>query len=256
MDELLSEKEQIDRMRTWWSEYGFYVIGGVVLGAAILFGLNYYQSAQIAAQVEASAMYDVLTGDIADGDLRAAEKSAADLDAAHGNGSYAAQSKLAMARLYMDKNRDVDAAETLQSLLAMDGFENLKRVGRVRLAKILLYQDNAEEVLTLLDGRDNEAFTARYAETRGDAYAALGRFQEARASYEAALQEPIPTIDQGLVQLKLLDLPPEADAVVAPAGDAGADVGVEESQMSEDVGAEASADESATPDDSGEAGSE
>jgi predicted negative regulator of RcsB-dependent stress response len=215
VDELLSEKEQIERMRAWWSDYGFYVIGGVVLGAAILFGLNYYQSAQVAAQEEASAMYDTLTENVAGGDLEAAEASAADLDAAHGNSSYAAQSKLAMARLYMDKNRDVDAAGTLQSLLAMQGFENLKHIGRVRLARILLYQDKAEEVLALLDGQDDAAFAARYAETRGDAYAALGRFAEARNAYETALQESVPTIDQGLVQLKLLDLPPEADVSVA-----------------------------------------
>jgi predicted negative regulator of RcsB-dependent stress response len=75
VDELLSEKEQIDRMRVWWSDYGFYVIGGVVLGAAILFGFNYYESAEIAAQEEASAMYDTLTANIADADLEAAEKS-------------------------------------------------------------------------------------------------------------------------------------------------------------------------------------
>lgn len=236
MDELLSEKEQIERMRAWWSDYGFYVIGGVVLGAAILFGLNYYQSEQIAAQEEASALYDALTEKVADGNLEAAETSAADLDAAHGNSAYAAQSKLAMARLYMDKNRDVNAAETLQSLLAMDGFENLKHIGRVRLAKILLYQDQAEEVLTLLDGQDSEAFAARYAETRGDAYAALGRFPEARTAYEAALLEAIPTIDQGLVQLKLLDLPPEVGAVEVPAGDAGAEVSVEEPIVPDDAG--------------------
>jgi predicted negative regulator of RcsB-dependent stress response len=241
VDELLSEKEQIDRMRMWWSDYGFYVIGGVVLGAAILFGFNYYESAQIAAQEEASAMYDALTENIADADLEAAEKSAADLEAAHGNSSYAAQSKLAMARLYMDRNRDVDAAETLRSMLAMDGFETIKHVGRVRLAKTLLYQDQAEEVLTLLDGQDNEAFAARYAEARGDAYAALGRFAEARSSYEAALQEPIPTIDQGLVQLKLLDLPPEADAIDATVGAAETEV---------------SGEEPATPDEADEAGSE
>ena len=39
MDDLLSEKEQIEKMQTWWSDYGLYVIGGVVLGAAILFGI-------------------------------------------------------------------------------------------------------------------------------------------------------------------------------------------------------------------------
>jgi len=207
VDELLSEKEQIERMRAWWSDYGFFVIGGVVLGAAILFGLNYYQSGQIAAQEEASALYDALTENVADGDLEAAEASVAALDAAHGNSSYAGQSKLAMARLYMDKNRDLDAAEALQSLLAMDGLDHLKYVGRSRLAKILLYQDKAEEVLTLLEGQENEAFAARYAEILGDAYVALGRLPEARESYETALQEQSPTIDQGLVQLKLLDLP-------------------------------------------------
>lgn len=219
MDELLSEKEQIERMRTWWSEYGFYVVGGVVLGAAILFGLNRYQTAQVTAQEQASALYDALTEKVAGGDLEGAEVEAAELATAHGNSSYAAQSKLAMARLYMDKNRDLDAAEALQGLMAMDGVENFKHVGRVRLAKILLYQDKAEEVLTLLDGQDNVAFAARYAETRGDAYVALGRFADARKSYEAALQEPVPTIDQGLVQLKMLDLP--EDAVAIDAGEGG-----------------------------------
>ena len=129
MDELLSEKEQIERMRVWWSDYGFYVVGGVVLGAAILFGLNYYRTEQVKAQEEASALYDALTEKVAGGDLEGAEVEAAELATAHGNSSYAAQSKLAMARLYMDKNRDQDAAEALQGLMAMDGVETFKHVG-------------------------------------------------------------------------------------------------------------------------------
>lgn len=227
MDELLSEKEQIERMRTWWSEYGAYVIGGVVLGALILFGFNYYQTAQIKAQVAASALYDDLTDEIVAGDLEAAEAIAKDLVDKHGDSSYAAQMRLAMARLYMDKNRDLDAAESLRALLAMDGYEPFKHVARLRLAKVLLYQDQPEEVLTLLEGQVDSAFTARYAEVRGDAYVALGRFNEARSAYQAALLEQLPVVDQGLVQLKLLDLP-EDDAQVAvplPSGPAPADDG-------------------------------
>ena len=34
-------------MRAWWSDYGWYVIGGIALGAFILFGINYYQSKQV-----------------------------------------------------------------------------------------------------------------------------------------------------------------------------------------------------------------
>lgn len=209
MDDLLSEKEQIDKMRAWWSDYGWYVVGGIVLGAAILFGINYYQSQSVEEEVAASALYDELTEHVAGDNLEAAEATAAGLDGEYGNSSYAAQSKLAMARLYMDKNRDQDAAEALNGMLAMDGFEHLKHVARVRLAKILLYQGKPEEVLSLLEGQENAAFAARYAEERGDAFVALGRYVEARAAYQAALEEAQPTVDQGLIQLKLMDLPDE-----------------------------------------------
>ena len=63
-----------------------------------------------------------------------------------------------------------------------------------------------------MEGQENAAFAARYAEELGDAYAALGRYDEARASYQAALGETQPTIDQGLVQLKLMDLPDEGSS--------------------------------------------
>ena len=209
MDDLLSEKEQIEKMRTWWSDYGMYVIGGIVLGAAILFGINYYQTQTVNAEIAASVMYDEITEHVVGGNLEAAENAAAELDSEFGNSSYAAQARLAMARLYMDKNRDQDAARALNDLLAMSGFDHLKHVARVRLAKILLYQGKPEEVLSLLEGQENAAFAARYAAELGDAYVALGRYDEARASYQAALGETQPTVDQGLVQLKLMDLPAE-----------------------------------------------
>ena len=196
-------------MRAWWSDYGLYVVGGIVLGAAILFGINYYQTQKVNAEIAASALYDDLAEHVTGGDLEAAETTAAELDSEYGNSSYAAQSKLAMARLYMDKNRDQDAAEALNELLEMNGFEHIQHVARVRLAKVLLYQGKPEDVLTLLEGQENEAFAARYAEELGDAYVALGRYDEARASYQAALDETQPTIDQGLVQLKLMDIPDE-----------------------------------------------
>ena len=209
MDDLLSEKEQIEKMRAWWSDYGWYVIGGIALGAFILFGINYYQGQTVDAEIGASVLYDEVTEHVVNGNLEAAEVAAGKLDSEYGNSSYAAQSKLAMARLYMDKNRDQDAARALNDLLEMKGSEHIKHIARVRLAKILLYQGRPEEVLALLEGQENAAFAARYAVELGDAYVALGRYDEARTSYQAALGEGQPTVDQGLIQLKLMDLPTE-----------------------------------------------
>jgi predicted negative regulator of RcsB-dependent stress response len=227
VDDLLSEKEQIDKMRAWWSDYGWYVIGGIVLGAAILFGINYYQAQTVKAEIAASQLYDEITQHVDAGDLDAAQTSADRLNGEFGNSSYAAQSKLAMARLYMDRNRDQDAAQALNELLAMNGFEHLKHIARVRLAKVLLYQGKPEEVVSLLEGQENAAFAARYAAELGDAYVALGEYDEARAAYQAALGEMQPTVDQGLIQLKLMDLPESGgdagDEAAAASGEDGAE---------------------------------
>ncbi len=222
MDDLLSEKEQIDKMRTWWSENGSYVIGGIVLGALVLFSIDYYKTDRLNAQLEASSLYDELAAYVDGGKLDDAERIAEDLAAGHANTSYAAQSKLAMARLYMDKNRDQDAADVLQELLALTGNEDLRHIGRVRLAKILLYQDKADEVISLLEDQSSTAFAARYAEALGDAYLASDRYDDAREAYRRALAEAsrVPTVDQSFLQLKLLDVPKLAEtAEIVPAAE-------------------------------------
>ena len=94
MDDLLSEKEQIDQFRSWWSEYGAYVIGGIVIGAGLLFGANRYQANQLQAQLEASAAYETLVVQVVDGDLDAAEATAYEMQNSYAETSYAGQSGL------------------------------------------------------------------------------------------------------------------------------------------------------------------
>lgn len=227
MDDLLSEKEQIDQLRSWWSQYGGYVIVGIAAGALLLFGVNYYKSSKLDAELEASALYESLTDHVVDGNLEKAEVVADQLATAYAKTSYAAQSKLAIARLYMDKNRDQDAADVLQRLLDGDASEPLKQVARLRLARILLYQDKPQEVVDLLEGQESPAFAAAFGEILGDAYYALGRVADAEAAYQAVLLNPLSqgTVDQQLVQWKALDLPevsveqPAPEAVTEPVAD-------------------------------------
>lgn len=218
MDDLQSEKEQIEELRAWWSEYGRYVIAGVVIAVGGLVGFNQYTSHKLAAQVEASELFVTLAENVADGKLDEAESIADDLANNYANTTYAAQSRLAMARLYMDKNRDQDAVDVLAELLAMRGNDALKNVGRLRLAHVLLYQDKPQEVADLLEGVEVAAFAALYDELLGDAYVALGRIAEAGDAYRRAMADPAPnpTIDRALVQMKLVDLP---EVVVAEAAD-------------------------------------
>ena len=190
MDDLISEKEQIEQIRTWWSEYGGYVIGGLGLGIALLVGWNYWQNSKLEAELAGSAMYESLTNHVVEGKLEEAEIVAADLAATYANTPYAGQARLAMARLYMDKNRDQDALDTLQELLDSDAGEELKGVARARLARILLYQGNAQAVVDLLEDQPSQAFAAIYNDLLGDAYEALGRPADARTAYQAVMLDP------------------------------------------------------------------
>lgn len=214
MDDLLSEKEQIDQLRAWWSEYGGYVIGGLGLGIAILVGFNYYQSSKLDAQLGGSALYELLTEHVVNGSLDEAEAVADDLAQNYANTTYAAQAKLALARLYMDRNRDQDAADVLREILESDADQAVQYVARTRLARVLQYQGNAQGVVDLLEGQQSEAFAAVWNELLGDAYHELGRIEDAMAAYQAALLDPMAqaTVDQQLVQWKVLDLPEVEDA--------------------------------------------
>lgn len=216
MDDLQSEKEQIEEMKAWWVEYRLYIISGVVIAVAGLVGFNHLQSTKLAAQIEASVLFEELAEHVFAGDLEDAEAVADDLASSYANTPYAAQSRLAMSRLYMDKNRDQDAADALNELLAMRGNRVLKHVARTRLARVYLYQDKAQEVIDLLADRDDESFAGLYAELRGDAYAALGQIEQAGEAYRSALADQSQTVNRGIVQMKLVDLP-DVDSLAAQA---------------------------------------
>ncbi|MDH3621831.1 MAG: tetratricopeptide repeat protein [Gammaproteobacteria bacterium] len=209
MDDLLSEKEQIDQIRSWWSTYGGYVIGGLGLGIAGLAGINYYTTSKLEGQIEGSALYESLTDHVATGSVESAEAVVAQLSTDYTDTSYAAQSLLAMARLYMDQNRDQDAADALRRIVDGDADVEIKLVARARLARVLLYQNQPQEVIDLLEGQETTAFAAIYNELLGDAYHALGRIEDAQTAYQSVMLDPMApnTVDQRLVQWKALDLP-------------------------------------------------
>ena len=68
MDDLQSEKEQIEEIRAWWAEYGRYVIAGVVIAVGLLFGYNQYESSKLSAEVAASVLYESLALNVGEGD--------------------------------------------------------------------------------------------------------------------------------------------------------------------------------------------
>ena len=65
--------------------------------------------------------------------------------------------------------------------------DELKAVARYRLAEALLDDRQYDQALATLDAKHPDAFAGLFADLRGDALAAAGRADDARAAYALAL---------------------------------------------------------------------
>ena len=209
MDELLSEKEQIQYMRDWWRENRFYIFifGALVIGGVA--GKSAWETSVENDQLMASSLYESLAVKISENNLEAGIVIAEGIYADHNDSIYADQARLAMAYFYMSQSRDEDAANELRQLITDSENHELALIGRMRLAKILLYQSKYQEVLDLIEGNVGHAFETKYSELIGDAYYGLEDYQSAEFAYMSALQNTgaPQVIDAALVQMKINDLP-------------------------------------------------
>jgi len=233
VDEFLSEKEQMEQIRDWWKEYGWYLIGGAVLGGALLFGWTRYQSYEQQRVEIASALYDELFGAVADrADVRATELLA-EIRAEYASSPYADQAALLMASLRLDQQQPEAAVDELRFVLENTEDAELALVARQRLARLLLHMERYDEVLTLLEDLEPSRFSGRFSELRGDVYLAQGEVDRARTAYmEAYNAEFTEVLDRNVLQMKIDDLPvaaiadalpqPEAEPAVEPGAGEGA----------------------------------
>ncbi len=150
-----------------------------------------------------------------------AEEIATQLAADYASTPYVDQARLAMARVKMDRSLPDEAARYLREAMDNASSPEIGHIARLRLARVLVHQEKYDEALGILVVPEGSAFAPRYHEVRGDAYYAMGRLDEARAAYEAALKGVEPgASDQAFVQAKLDELPgaaPGAIAAEAPA---------------------------------------
>ena len=206
MDELLDEHEQGERVRAWLRNNGAAVIGGVLLGLAAIFGWKWWQQQEQASRVAAGADYQVVVELVDAGELDKAAPLLAGLE----DVPYGTLGALRLARAQAEAG-DADAAiATLRGTSPAD--PALAQVVQVRLARLLVDADKAGEALTLLA----DAAQPATLELRGDAEAALGRHDAARAAYEQALAGlDADSPQRQLLEIKLVAVggtPPDDDA--------------------------------------------
>ncbi|MDP2821527.1 MAG: tetratricopeptide repeat protein [Sulfuritalea sp.] len=183
----LEEQEQLDELKTWWTMYGNLVTGilvAVALAVAGWQGWNWWQRQQA---VKASVVFSSLQTAAMQRDAKRARELAGELIDKYSVTAYAGMGALLAARVQVDagdaKNARVQlawAAENAKDL-------GLRELARLRLAAVMLDEKAYDEAMKQLATEPVAAFAPRFAELRGDVFAAQGKIAEARNAYDTAL---------------------------------------------------------------------
>jgi len=205
VDENLTDEQQADIIRQWLRGNGLFILGGLGLGLAALFGWDQWKSSNILYAEEASGIYEELVGRIQANNQVAADLLLAELLAGYSGSPYIEQARLRLAKLSLDRNDFEAAARHLESIITESGNDAIVHIARIRLARVRLQQEQYDAALAALEQTDTgSAFYAQVNDVRGDIYAVMNRTDEALAAYEAALtdtRQP-PSIDRAYVQAK------------------------------------------------------
>lgn len=203
MADYATEEEQLEALKRWWRENGRAVVLGAALGVLALAGWRGWEMYVEQRALGASAIYDELLEAVSARDYPAVSEHAETLRADYARTSYATLAALAAAGLAADRERLEAAEEWLRWVLDNAGDPHLSALARARLARVLAERDAADEALDLIAAEVPPAYTALYAEIRGDVLRASGDHEGAASAYRRALDaEPGPS-DPDLVERKL-----------------------------------------------------
>jgi len=199
----LEEQEQLAALKAWWKEHG----GAILLGATLVLaaiaawnGWTWYQRSQSA---QAAVLYDTLQKAARANDLKATRETAGAILENFPRSAYAPLAALVSAKVHFQAGDLKTARAQLQWVIEHAGSDEIRAIATLRLASVLLDDNEPDAALKILEGKAPPGFEALYASLRGDILVTQKKRSEARAAYKAALEKAEAGALRDALRLKL-----------------------------------------------------
>ena len=199
--------EQSEIVQKWLRDNGLSIIVGIAIGLVGIFGWQAWRNHQARNESAAATLYQQLRTALAGGKTTLATQELEQLKSDYAKSSYALFAAGDQARQQVQDNQLDKAQASLQ--WAVDHAQDpvLKSLTQLRLAQVELARGDGNAALATLDLIPANDYRGLAQELRGDALVKLGRPDDARHAYEAALSAIGAEAPQrGALQMKLDDL--------------------------------------------------
>lgn len=202
-----SETEQIEQIKRLWLEYGTAIIVGVLIALIAGFSWRYWQQRHEQMLAHVSLRYEQLLTNVVNGNTAAVEAQANRLISRYPHTPYTQLAALQLARQDIYQDRLDDAEKKLNWVMEHGDSAPLRQIARIRAARVLLAENQAQQALDLLKRSDDKAYDPFVWEVRGDIMVAMNKPADARVAYQQALAS-LPGFGamQPLLLMKLSDL--------------------------------------------------
>lgn len=203
----VDDYEQSELVQKWLRDNGLSIVVGIVIGLVGIFGWQQWRSHQASNESAAAQLYLQVQNALASGNADTATRITDQLMKDFPKSSYAVFAASDRASQQM-QDKQLDKAEaSLQWAASHASSAVLKSLTELRIARVELARGNGEAALAVLDRIPAGSFQGLGQELRGDALVKLGRTDDARKAYQAALSvlsEEAP--QRAALQMKLDDL--------------------------------------------------
>src|ERR1700722_20095777 len=116
-EEYLTDDEQLEAVKHMIAEYAPWLISGVLVGAALFFGIRYFQSYTNERAFKAAAQFSAMTAALQANDSTKSRQIADGLIKDFASSPYADQAQLTVARLDVDEGQQSKAIAPLTQVM-------------------------------------------------------------------------------------------------------------------------------------------
>jgi predicted negative regulator of RcsB-dependent stress response len=199
----LEEQEQLASLKAWWKEHGGAILLGATLVLAAIAAWNGWMWYQRSQSAQAAVLYDTLQKAARANDLKTTRETAGAILENFPRSAYAPLAALVSAKVHFQAGDLKTARAQLQWVIEHAGSDEIRAIATLRLASVLLDDNEPDAALKILEAKPPPGFEALYASLRGDILVTQKKRSEARAAYKAALEKAEAGALRDALRLKL-----------------------------------------------------